>query len=341
MEKDTYSLNNEQIAHEAKAYAQNVILMGFTQVATNDLAIEGRFGVEKAVDEVRDKISALQRELPIEFDMLTARYLASVEQCKRYFMGNCLELSFMALHYVAENSEAQAEIFYLDGGDHAFLVVGRYSNSDPKDPDTWGADAYISDPWADKVYSANNYKQELKGCFRNCTAATTELVDFSEKEHSLSNTNFEMLNSKEVRKNAESLLAIQEKRSSSVLNSATKYLKKVQQIIARLKYKYTENDEKYKVLNSFATSLQERICEVSDSIENRKGSFLEQKDSLESLTNKILYPDVDKETLGNYRDEDSLKTKLLQKLTLSSKTLESFEMAENEAKREVYSIMKK
>lgn len=341
MEKDTCSSHNEQIAHESKDYARNIIMMGFTQIATNNLPIEQRLGVEKAVDEVRDKISDLQRELPVEFDQYTTLYLATVEQCKRYFMGNCLELSFMALHYIAENSEAKAEIFYLEGGDHAFLVVGRLPNSDPTDPNTWGEDAYISDPWANKVFSAKHYKEELKSCFRNYTEAKTELVNFSEKEHTVSNAKYEMLNSEQIRKNAESLLAIQNKRSSLVLYSATKYLKKIQQILARLKNKYTEDDAKYKALKSFATSLQSTIYEVSDCIENKRGSFLDQKEALDNLTNKIFSDEVDKGTLGSYRDEDNLKTKFLQKLTLRSKTLESFELAENEVRREVYSVIKR
>lgn len=40
------------------------------------------------------------------------------------------------------------------------LVIGRNPCSKPDDIDTWGKNAVIYDPWANRFYEANQFKSE-------------------------------------------------------------------------------------------------------------------------------------------------------------------------------------
>lgn len=40
------------------------------------------------------------------------------------------------------------------------LVIGRNPHSDPDDINTWGKNAVICDPWANRFYEANQFKLE-------------------------------------------------------------------------------------------------------------------------------------------------------------------------------------
>ena len=71
--------------------------------------------------------------------------------------GNCGELSSTAFMYLLGMSIRPIEKMRVDGGDHAFVVIGRVKNSKEDDISTWGKDAAICDPWNEMAIVASSY----------------------------------------------------------------------------------------------------------------------------------------------------------------------------------------
>ncbi|HGK6652029.1 TPA: hypothetical protein ACJ5DZ_003124, partial [Legionella pneumophila] len=44
-------------------------------------------------------------------------------------------------------------------GEHCLIVIGRVSGSDPNDISTWGEEAVICDPWAEKAYPLSEFRK--------------------------------------------------------------------------------------------------------------------------------------------------------------------------------------
>jgi hypothetical protein len=75
--------------------------------------------------------------------------------------GNCGELSSTAFFYMLDKKTRPIEKMFYKGGDHAFCVVGRRSDSREADPRTWGAAAAICDPWNEVACMASEHKSKL------------------------------------------------------------------------------------------------------------------------------------------------------------------------------------
>lgn len=85
----------------------------------------------------------------------------NIAQIKRERRGNCDELSSLAKRYLSteHHKNISAERFWLQGGDHAYLVINRGSSSNQfKD---WHESAVVCDPWAGKVYPASLIASKL------------------------------------------------------------------------------------------------------------------------------------------------------------------------------------
>lgn len=73
----------------------------------------------------------------------------------KYGLGNCEELSSIAFLLLLEcpkkytNGETirVEKINISSPGDHCFIVIGRDKHSNLRDPNTWGPNAVICDPW--------------------------------------------------------------------------------------------------------------------------------------------------------------------------------------------------
>lgn len=73
--------------------------------------------------------------------------------------GNCQEKVAVAMMWLQAHDVGPLDFMDLNrynGVDHAFVVVGRQSDSVDSDPWTWGLDAVVCDPWDDdgKAFSA-------------------------------------------------------------------------------------------------------------------------------------------------------------------------------------------
>src|SRR5262249_37753580 len=74
--------------------------------------------------------------------------------------GNCQEKVAVAITWLRDQDVLPLDFMDLNtynGIDHAFVVIGRKSDSLDYNPSTWGLDAIVCDPWHDggKAYYAS------------------------------------------------------------------------------------------------------------------------------------------------------------------------------------------
>ncbi|HHT0591773.1 TPA: hypothetical protein ACTXXA_000726 [Legionella anisa] len=86
---------------------------------------------------------------------------------EKYGYGQCGEQSQAAFIDLIEKGVYPIDFCVTTLGGHNLLVVGRDLNSDPKDISTWGKNAFICDPWANKVYPAREFKKMQEEDFIN------------------------------------------------------------------------------------------------------------------------------------------------------------------------------
>lgn len=157
-----------KIGHEAKDYARSKIKKGSTQLENNNLSETYFDHLLQGVSDVRtfkQTTDARSRSHdPLEFNDIVIRYENSIAMTSKYSLGNCEELGFHALDYILNQVPAMvhAEIYFVRGGDHVVLVINRGHNSNPQNPNTWGDNSVICDPWSNKVFKASDYLTKLK-----------------------------------------------------------------------------------------------------------------------------------------------------------------------------------
>lgn len=164
-------------AQEACDHARKQIYKGTTHIAGVANAPDEYRG-SKDVDEalaLREGIIATRELVELETDNKNpleknAPYLAgfetAIEISSKYSLGNCIEYAYHAMDYILNhNVDINAEIFKIMRGDHFFLVLNRDPGSNRNNPETWGENAVICDPWQNKVYPAKDFQQQLKGYF--------------------------------------------------------------------------------------------------------------------------------------------------------------------------------
>ena len=174
------------ILKDANHYARSILIKGSTQLENNSLSKESFQFLSKGVFDVRalqdDANQSMYQEIKnkLVFDEKEKRFkddinhLISYEEyvaiTKKYSLGNCSELVVQAFDYILNHADPaviKAEMFTLcgkreeDHGDHVFLVINRSNKSISLFPDTWGPDAMICDPWANKIYPASDYLNQL------------------------------------------------------------------------------------------------------------------------------------------------------------------------------------
>jgi len=90
-------------------------------------------------------------------------------------------------HSIQNKPELRAELFYLEGGNHVFLVLGRNPSSDPSKYKEWGGEAVICDTWSGKVFPASEIESKLKNFVRESKTPEgnprTTLEPFSPEKH--------------------------------------------------------------------------------------------------------------------------------------------------------------
>lgn len=288
----------ENLAYEAKNYARKYILEGSTQLKNNDYPEEKRKALYKAVHDVRSKLyeeitddpyRIESNNLIYEFDKGTAIY-------SKYSIGNCAELVHFALDYIIRNSNIYAERYTIQGGDHVFLVIGRDLGSDENDPESWGDNAFICDPWANEVYPAYQYASKLKNYYRVYSRLDFlepnapllgNLEDFNRIAHTLVPT----LNTNQLHAN---------NRSALIPGLIENYQKKIQIIINALN-----------VLKEYLEDIDKEIESKYSQRNSEHGTLRNRMNRIETMMNEL---ESHKQGKFSYNDYDEAHTQLRQKL---------------------------
>lgn len=339
-----------ELALRANNYARGRILHGCTQVENNELPIEyfdalykAIYDIESLADLTKDEeeIAETLRSLMDKFSSdpvnllndLNYDFEKTIILTNKYSLGNCQELANQALDYLLSSDlDIEVEVFSFDGpkADHSFLVIGRDPNSNPNDINSWGRNAVICDPWANKVYQATEeeYKQNLKSSYREYKVlqnnkikiTANRVTDYNPDKHTL-----------------ESILSLSELKKGRMLNTLVEnyhkelnfldgkinnYRNRLEKRMSILKNEYGTDDEKFKVINEKLSDIDHIVSHIQflkDDVKNIKTDIgfrqfhLELRRNIyqlfDSITKILQLSDNEKTIVSTHRKPDSLKSK--------------------------------
>lgn len=366
----TISSNNEirEQAEEAKNYAKQFILKGSTQLENNSFDARQRNHLTVGIENLRQLVwdcDEKNQDSILEYDEVTTEFYETIEKSKKYSLGNCKELAMLALDYIATKTNLDAEVYNIDnvegqyGADHGFLVIGRAKDSDPNQPETWGNNAYICDPWSNQVYPASEYRTQLKNFFSIPTNYSTDYTnmvqDFDPNLHRL--VPAENYNTTYIRKHnstehmAKALTSFHQKQQM-ILDATHRLDQRLDKIADRLKTQYDENDPKYKAImekkkhvGELISNLEKKISQAPTSITNYNdihhvlnkelvGTLQLTKDAIKSLK-------ADQDVLAKPRETNAFKAFVIKFMKIKPKSEVETKKASNEFLAELHNISKK
>lgn len=351
------SATSERTAQEACRYARAFILKGYTQLAANSYDAYQRRALYKAVKDLR--ISTQEYPLySVEIDKEIQFFNENINKCKKFSLGNCHEMALMALDYVIRyaSPSLNAEVYRIKGGDHVFLVVGRKKGSNPKKPLTWGKDAWICDPWSNKVYPASEYLSQTKNYYFSQKSAgdfSNHLEDFNQRKHELTPIPFqnaEYLRTANSRPHLDKIIALFQKRIKNMINTLEKLDFNLNAIINRLAERYPDNPEKKAIIGKIQYELHLAIEKIKKGME--KDYTVLSYDTLRSSLEDICKEDLclfrqavhldaaDKAILAKYYNEESYITKALRFFKILPKTARDTAHSINTAYQQIEKIFK-
>ncbi|KTD72963.1 hypothetical protein [Legionella tucsonensis] len=253
--KSIVPYSNKDAAHLANKYAREFIIEGGTQLINNTYLIDKKKSLSNAVKAIREK-SQESASSWLEFDYYIYEFYQSIECSKKYSIGNCNELSELALDYIAHYvPHVNAEVFQLVGGNHVVLVVGRQKGSDPKKPETWGRDAYICDPWSDDVYPASEYLSRTQNYYQKYDEVldvyTNHVEDFNPSKHTFSpirNYNTDYLRKYNTKEHIAAVYELFQKKQGMIVAAAVNLERALIEVSNKLEKKYGVSNEKYQMI---------------------------------------------------------------------------------------------
>lgn len=316
-------------ALEAKTYARRHIVQGSTQLETNHLPIPERIKIYANVKSMRQEIRYLASQSLLGVPQLL-NYYYNIQLTLQSHLGNCHELAVMALKYILDNEpKIDAELFRIKGGDHVFLVVGRNNNSNTRDPLSWGENAYICDPWSDKVYPAKEYKSQLSN-YEGVTRTTKDgcylqnsVFPFNESRHSLepiSHYSTSYIRKYSEPKEFKHVVDVYLSKSKALLEAIAALKTEFENVNAYLLSRYDVNNQKSVALMNYIENLAtmekeiQTLLTLHHNIKNHTLCQLDQKMHLGTSQFGTLLSDHHQskcaETLKIYNDPYSLSSLL-------------------------------
>jgi hypothetical protein len=295
---DSRSMLQEHIvlAEQAKNYAREQIQEGSSQLQNNLYDPAKKNALKKALLDIRAAVAVKEKGIAAKIDKVVHEFEQTVAAGVKFSIGNCYEYALIALYYVLrKKSKINAEIFYLSGGDHVVLVIGRNPNSVPSKPETWGSDACMCDPWSNEVYPAVDYLKRTKNFYQVTTADgayTNHIEDFNPTKHKFSlhsNLNSTYIRQHTVKANAlliEVFVSLNEQ-YTAIYNKLANDLTVIAENMERC---YGKED--FKVL-----ALKEKITELRSAVSAMKNKFSNYIKNIqnESQTNYLSYKEINKE----------------------------------------------
>lgn len=171
----------EKVAQLACADARRKIRTGFTQLENNEQSTKHRQLMLGAVLHLRENLTSTNVSSRKEMQRIQNH-----KNVLKYSIGNCSELAVAACLFMKNNyPEINSELYRIDGGDHAFIIINRDPHTAPSTPEDWNDESYICDPWANKVYKTSLYLQELKNYHCDRRSLKGRIEDFDPTRHHL------------------------------------------------------------------------------------------------------------------------------------------------------------
>jgi hypothetical protein len=107
------------------------------------------------------------------------------DEIKNTGCGNCGEYCYLVYNYCLKNN-IPAEVFRIENGGHAFVVIGRSVDSNPADHTTWGNQAVVCDAWLGNVFQAVEIPEKLFcHTYSNDLDERNKLVPFTTNDYRL------------------------------------------------------------------------------------------------------------------------------------------------------------
>ncbi|MBN9231757.1 MAG: hypothetical protein BGO90_14945 [Legionella sp. 40-6] len=339
--------SHEMIARHALDYARSILFKGFTQLETNNYDSAQRAAIHSSIRTVRDNALESMGYFDEE-DMITWFY-DRVTQFRKLSLGNCHELAIMALDYVLnlpKKNVIRAEIFHIQNGDHVFLVIGRDELSIASSPETWGEQAYICDPWANKVYPAREYLTQLGDFFRCLTEdglinASCPFDPETQSLEPIAEHNSSVLDQAPAKLEQKYMLRMQK-----LITNLEFIDQQLQQIEERLQKKYGADDRKIAVIQQMREEIKNTAFEQPGCVKNNNyidyRRQLEQswKNNLGLYKNTLCNLEAKKYELNYYRNEHSAKDTLLRFFKIAPKSARSVDYALSKAKQDTDDLLK-
>lgn len=173
---------NLALGRKAADFARHIVKFGTTHLGFDALPEERQRELEDMRDIMRE-LTDYDEEDPfslIEVNGEISRFQNEVDRINTFEFGNCHEMACIGLDYVLKESKQRAELCILEVrpdltsdvmdeeeaeqlSDHAFLLIGSEAVGDEiYEPEKWGKDAVICDPWSGDVFPAHEYKTQLR-----------------------------------------------------------------------------------------------------------------------------------------------------------------------------------
>lgn len=311
---------NLKLSKEACDHARENILHGCSQIENNNLPKQYYDALNIAVlDDLRKLINERKTDPLALVDKDVYKFEKNISLTSKYSLGNCHEMALQVLDFVLQSGiDVNAEVIAIDGekGDHAFVVIGRKSDSIINDPNSWGPDAIICDAWAehDQVYPASEYTGKLKSFYREYTINSSRncLLDYNPDLHTL-----RVLISSQDLKNKQSasdLISGYQMKLQKICDLLRQYHAEIDQRANYLLVKHGQHDEKYLVFENKALEASNLLNQVNTLIEDvdllkdiktyRKLYNTTRKNlnqSINGVVNLINLNEIQMDTLNKYR----------------------------------------
>ena len=282
---------NKALAIAAKEYVQNVIKWGKTGPVFHTLDKDAQRRLDQDLGRLRTAAVSFS-EVCVELDRHLDLYYKTAEMAKQLKIGNCGENAVLALDYVVRNaSDVDAEVYLMQGYDHAFLVIGRDPQSDPVKPEPGvrmpmcairgGGEAHPAEELTrPKAYQSTDtkYSSTVLGDF-STQVVTTE---FNPEKHTLEPNG--KLNTQHVRTSStgehiNALINLHQKKSDLILLSLNNLSDNLGQIAKEITQRYGAAGNKQ------VSVLYERINEIHEKIAD-----IEQKQKAADTLSSVVKP---------------------------------------------------
>lgn len=348
---------NEAVAKEACEHARTYILMGSTQLINNSYDIEQRRSLNKAIGDIR-YLSKEYGYFSLEFDAVIQKFYRIIKLCRKFSLGNCEELALMALDYVIHSvPDTNAEVYQIKGGDHAFLVIGRKKNSLSSQPETWGDDAYICDPWANKYFPARQYLAKVENYYFEKDPQTNVFFNrtqsFAPGRHKLQlvkDMNTDYLRRVCTEPHRKYIVTLFTKKSQALLVSILSLEGKMEDLAQRLQAKYGEDNEKRQIILKICAQLQltRSIIRMNMGALNNQGDYLKfitdlehrLQSNIKAFSQSLSLTYDDKKVLNKYQHEPTWRTGIVRFFCIHPESVRVTNNAVQVARREVTKLLK-